>query len=115
MLSRPIELSQYLSIRYTERLAHAGAVASVGSRGDSYDNALAESMIGLYKTELIRTRGPWTGLEDVEWATLAYLDWFNRSRLHGEIGMIPPAEFEADYHRQHAPAALASSQHSEPL
>jgi putative transposase len=101
--------SQYLAIRYTERLAQAGAVASVGSRGDSYDNALAESFNGLYKTELIRHRGPWRGLEDMEYATLEYVDWFNHRRLHGELGMVPPAEFEAAYH-QAAPALLASSQ-----
>jgi putative transposase len=88
---------QYLSIRYTEWLADAGVVASVGSRGDSYDNALAESFNGLYKTELIRKDGPWKSLDDVEWATLSYLEWFNNRRLHGEIGMIPPAEFEFRY------------------
>lgn len=88
---------QYVAIRYTERLAEAGAVASVGSRGDSYDNALAESFNGLYKTELIRHRGPWRGLDDVEFATLDYVDWFNQRRLHGELGMLPPAEFEARY------------------
>jgi putative transposase len=86
---------QYLAIRYTERLAEAGVVPSVGSRGDSYDNALAESFNGLYKTELIRHRGPWRGLDDVEYATLEYVDWFNHRRLHGELGMRPPAEFEA--------------------
>jgi putative transposase len=101
--------SQSLAIRYTERLAQAGAVASVGSRGDSYDNALAESFNGLYKAELIRHRGPWRGLEDVEYATLEYVDWFNHRRLHGELGMITPAEFEAAYH-QAVPALLASSQ-----
>ena len=88
---------QYLSIRYTEHLADAGVVASVGSRGDSYDNALAESFNGLYKAELIHRRGPWKSVEDVEWATLTYLEWFNNRRLHGEIGMIPPAEFEFRY------------------
>ena len=89
--------SQYLSIRYTERLAEAGAVCSVGSRGDSYDNALAETIIGLYKTELIRNRGPWKGLDEVEYATLEWIDWFNHRRLLEPIGNIPPAEFEADY------------------
>ena len=88
---------QYLSIRYTEHLADAGVVASVGSRGDSYDNALAESFNGLYKTELIHRRGPWKNVEDVEWATLTYVEWFNNRRLHGEIGMIPPAEHEFRY------------------
>jgi putative transposase len=91
---------QYLAVRYTERLAEAGAVASVGSRGDSYDNALAESFNGLYKAELIHHRGPWRGLEDVEHATLEYVDWFNRRRLHGELGMVPPAEFETIYYHQ---------------
>ena len=102
--------SQYLAIRYTERLAEAGAVPSVGSKGDSYDNALAESFNGLYKAELIRHAGPWRGLEDVEYATLEYVDWFNHRRLRGELGMITPAEFEAAYNRQTAPALLASSQ-----
>jgi putative transposase len=101
---------QYLAVRYTERLAEAGAVASVGSRGDSYDNALAESFNGLYKTELIRHGGPWRGLDAVEYATLEYVDWFNHRRLHGELGLIPPAEFEAAYYQQRAPARLASSQ-----
>ena len=101
---------QYVAIRYTERLAEAGAVASVGSRGDSYDNALAESFNGLYKTELIRHQGPWRGLEDLEHATLDYVDWFNQRRLHGELGMLPPAEYEAIYYDRLAPAALAGSQ-----
>ena len=100
---------QYLAIRYTERLAEAGAVASVGSRGDSYDNALAESFNGLYKTELIRHRGPWRGLDDVEFATLDYVDWFNHRRLHGELGMLPPAEFEA-LCSDEQPFPLAASQ-----
>jgi len=95
---------QYLSIRYTERLAQAGIAASVGSKGDSYDNALAESFNGLYKTELIFHEGPWKGADDVEWATLTYVDWFNNRRLHGEIGMVPPAELEANYYRQSSAA-----------
>jgi putative transposase len=94
---------QYLAIRYTERLAEAGAVASVGSRGDSYDNALAESIIGLYKTEVIRSRGPWKGLDDVEYATLEWIDWFNHRRLLEPIGDIPPAELEAQFHRREDP------------
>ena len=76
----------------------------MGSRGDSYDNALAESFNGLYKTELIRTDGPWPGLEDVEFATLEYLDWFNQRRLHSELGLIPPAEFEAAHYHEETPA-----------
>jgi putative transposase len=96
--------SQYLSIRYTERLAEAGAVTSVGSRGDSFDNALAETIIGLYKTELIRRRGPWKGIDDVEYATLEWVDWFNHRRLLGPIGHLPPAEFEAAFHRKEDPS-----------
>ena len=92
--------SQYLSIRYTERLAEAGAVTSVGSRGDSFDNALAETIIGLYKTELIRRRSPWKGIDQVEYATLEWADWFNHRRLLEPIGYVPPAEFEAAYHRR---------------
>jgi putative transposase len=101
---------QYLAIRYTERLAEAGVVPSVGSRGDSYDNALAESFNGLYKAELIRHCGPWRGLDDVEYATLEYVDWFNHRRLHGELGMRPPAEFEARLAGPVAPPLLAASQ-----
>jgi putative transposase len=93
--------SQYLSIRYTQRLADEGAVASVGSRGDSYDNALAEAVNGLYKAELIGPRGPWRTAEQVELATLAWVQWWNQRRLHGAIGDIPPAEHEAIYYRQH--------------
>jgi putative transposase len=92
--------SQYTSLRYTTRLAEIGAAPSVGSVGDSYDNSLAESTIGLYKTELIRRHGPWRTLDELELATLGYLDWFNHRRLHGEIGDIPPAELEATYYRQ---------------
>jgi putative transposase len=98
--------SQYLSIRYTERLAEAGAVTSVGSRGDSYDNALAETIIGLYKTELIRRRGPWKSLDEVEYATLEWVDWFNHRRLLEPIGHVPPAEFEATYWRRHSPNSI---------
>ena len=100
--------AQYVSIRYTERLAEAGIEPSVGSVGDSYDNALAETINGLYKTEVIRRRGPWRNLEDVEFATLEWVDWFNNRRLLEPIGNIPPAEAEACYyarHEQHANAA----------
>jgi len=92
--------SQYLSIRYTERLAEAGIDASVGSVGDSYDNALAESIIGLYKTEVIWPRGPWKNIEEVEYATLEWVDWFNNKRLLEPIGNIPPAEREKAYYEQ---------------
>ena len=94
---------QYLSIRYSERLAAVQALASVGSRGDSYDNAAAESLIGLYKTELIRRRGPWRGLDDVELATLEWVDWFNHHRLHSSCGNIPPIEHEHAHYRHHEP------------
>lgn len=101
--------TQYLSIRYTERVAEAGIELSVGSRGDSYDNALAESIIGLYKAEVIRRRGPWHGLEDVEFATLEWVAWFNTRRLLEPLGHVPPAEYEAAYYRRQAtPAALAT-------
>jgi putative transposase len=93
---------QYLSIRYTQRLAAEGAVASVGSRGDSFDNALAEAVNGLYKAELIGRQGPWRGAEQVELATLSWVQWWNQRRLHGAIGDIPPAEHEATYYRQYA-------------
>ena len=99
--------SQYLSIRYTNRLAEAGISPSVGSVGDSYDNALAESVIGLYKTELIRQRGPWKDRDQVEYATLEYVDWFNHRRLLEPIGHIPPAEREANYHRDQNRVQLA--------
>jgi transposase InsO family protein len=99
---------QYLSIRYSERLIEAGATPSVGSVGDSYDNALAESVNGLYKTEVIRQQGPWKGVEDVEFATLNWVSWFNHRRLLEPIGYIPPAEYEAKhYDQQGASAAVA--------
>ena len=96
--------SQYLSIRYTERLADAGIECSVGSRGDAYDNALAETVIGLFKTEVIRRQGPWRSLEAVEFATLEWVDWFNHRRLLEPIGYLPPAEYEARYYPQAAVA-----------
>jgi putative transposase len=92
--------TQYLSMRYTDRLADAGIAPSVGSRGDSYDNALAESIIGLFKTEVIRRQGPWRHLEAVEFATLDWVDWFNHRRLLEPIGYVPPAEYEARYDDQ---------------
>ena len=90
--------SQYLTMRYTERLADAGINPSVGSRGDSYDNALAESVIGLFKTEVIQRKGPWRHAEAVEFATLRWVDWFNNRRLLEPIGHVPPAEYEALYY-----------------
>ena len=91
---------QYLSIRYTERLAEANIDSSVGSVGDSYDNALAETINGLYKTEVIRRRGPWKNIDEVEYATLEWVDWFNNRRLLEPIGNVPPAEYEMMYYRQ---------------
>ncbi len=102
---------QYLSIRYTERLAEAGIERSVGSVGDSYDNALAETVIGLYKTEVIRRRGPWRNIDEVEYATLEWVDWFNRRRLLGPLSYVPPVEFEAAYFSsQETPAMGAGLQ-----
>ena len=108
MLRRLFESGQYVSIRYTERLAEAGIEPSVGSVGDSYDNALAESINGLYKTEVVRRRGPWRSLEAVEFATLEWVDWFNHRRLLEPIGNIPPAEAEARYYDQIETLAMAA-------
>ena len=99
---------QYVSIKYTERLAAAGIEPSVGSIGDSYDNALAETINGLYKTEVIHRRGPWRGFEAVEFATLEWVDWFNNRRLLEPIGNIPPAEAEAAYYAQLAVTRIAA-------
>jgi putative transposase len=107
VLRGPLEPGQYLSIRYTERLTEAGAVCSVGSRGDSYDNALAEAVNSLYKAELIRKSGPWRSLEHVELATAEWVNWWNHQRLHSAIGDVPPAEYEAAYHPQRAAADAA--------
>jgi putative transposase len=92
--------AQYLSMRYTDRLAAVGIAPSVGSRGDSYDNALAEPVIGLFKTEVVRRNGPWRHLEAVEFATLEWVDWFNHRRLLEPIGYLPPVEYEARYDEQ---------------
>jgi len=94
--------SQYTSVVYSERLAEHGIAPSVGSVGDSFDNAMAESAIGLYKTELIRRQGPWRNPDQVEFATLEYIDWFNNRRLHGEIGHVPPAELEEVFYASRA-------------
>ena len=96
--------SQYVSIRYTERLAEAGIEPSVGSRGDSYDNALAETINGLYKAELIHCRAPWKTRAAVELATLEWVAWYNHQRLLGSIGYSPPAQAEELYHRNHSDA-----------
>ena len=110
MLHRPVELAQYTSIAFTERLAAAGVSPSVGTVGDAYDNALAESVIGLFKTELIKPRGPWRTAEQVEIATLEYVNWFNHRRVYEACGDIPPSELEAAYYSQNA--ALTEAGHS---
>jgi transposase InsO family protein len=99
--------SQYVSMRYTERLAAAGVAPSVGSVGDAYDNALAESVIGLFKTEVIRRRGPWHGFDDVEYATLEWVAWFNTQRLMEPLGYVPPAEYEEQFYRAQAAQTVA--------
>ena len=107
-LRRPIESAEYVSIKYSERLKDAGVEPSVGSVGDSYDNALAETINGLYKAEVIWRRGPWRGFEQVEFATLEWVDWFNNRRLLEPIGNIPPAEAEARYYAQLDEPAIAA-------
>ena len=96
--------TQYTSIRYSNRLADAGAVASIGTVGDSYDNALAESVIGLYKAECVRHEGPVRTVDDLELRTLTWVHWFNQTRLHSALGHVPPIEFEQAYQRQNNPA-----------
>ena len=95
---RAVRMAQYVSIKYSERLAEVGIEPSVGSVGDSYDNALAETVIGLFKTEVVHRRGPWRSFNAVEYATLEWVDWFNNRRLLEPIGNIPPAEAEANYY-----------------
>jgi transposase InsO family protein len=95
-------------MRYTDRLTEIGVEPSVGSIGDSYDNAMAESVIGLFKAEVIYARGPWRSLESVEYATLEWVDWFNNRRLLEPIGHVPPAEFEEAYYRQQSSQAMAA-------
>jgi len=108
VLRRPLELKQYLAIRYTDRLAEAGIEGSVGTVGDSYDNALAESVIGLYKTEVIRKHGPWRHAEAVEFATLTWVHWFNNRRLLEPLGWVPPREYERAFHEAQAAQGRAA-------
>ena len=108
MLRRPLEFIQYVSIRYTERLAEAGIEPSVGSVGDSYDNASAETINGLFKAEVIHRRGPWRSFETVELATLEWVDWFNHRRLLEPIGNVPPAEAEECYYAELAATPMAA-------
>ena len=107
-MRRPHESTQYLALRYTDRLVEAGIEPSVGSVGDSYDNALAETVIGLFKTEVIHRRGPWHSLEAVEFATLEWVNWFNNRRLLKPIGNIPPAEAEANFYAAMDSLAIAA-------
>jgi putative transposase len=100
---------QYVAIRYTERLSEVDAVASVGSVGDSYDNAMAEAFNSLFKAELVRNRGPWNGINDLELAVAEYIDWYNHRRLHGELGLIPPVDFEAMYATQNLARHVAEA------
>lgn len=108
VLRRPLEPKQYLALRYTERLAGAGIEPSVGSVGDSYDNALAETINGLFKAEVIHRRGPWRSFEAVEYATLEWVDWYNHRRLPAPIGNVPPAKAEARYHAHVGDQVLAA-------
>lgn len=112
MLRRPVDFTQFTSVRYGERLAEIGAVPSIGSVGDSYDNALAESVNSLYKTELIYgpDQGPWKTIADVELATLSWVHWFNTQRLHGYLGDIPPAEYEEAYDAERSSRRLVGNQ-----
>ena len=107
-LRRPLESAQYVSIKYTERLSEAGVEPSVGSVGDSYDNALAETINGLYKAELIHRRARWCSFEAVEFATLEWVDWFNNRRLLEPIGNIPPVEAEQRYYAMPDEPAMAA-------
>ncbi len=105
---------QYPAIRYTARLAANGVDSSAGSRGDSYDNALADTMNGLYETELVDNNGPWRGPDDLELATVEWVDWFNHRRLLRDLGRIPPVEFETNHYRQFVPANHVVTQTHEP-
>jgi putative transposase len=107
VLRRPVESAQYTSFAFTAHLIEAEIDASIGTVGDALDNALMESTIGLYKTELIKKAGPWKTLADVELATAGYVDWYNNRRLHTAIGGIPPAEYEAAYYAQTQPPTEA--------
>lgn len=106
---QPVESVQYRAIRYTQRLEEADAVASVGSKGDSYDNALAEAFNSLFKAELVRNKGPWRDISHLEVTVAEYVDWFNRRRLHGEIGHVPPVEYGQLHAGHPAPELLSIS------
>jgi putative transposase len=105
VLRRPLESAQYTSIRYTDRLDELGAVRSVGSKGDSYDNSAAESLNSLYKRELIDLRGPWKGISDVTKATMEWVEWYNTKRIHSYCNNVPPLEYEEAFYQSQASAA----------
>ncbi|WP_329171338.1 integrase core domain-containing protein [Streptomyces sp. NBC_01477] len=102
-MQRPVESSQYVSIRYTDRLADIGAAASVGSVADSYDNAMAEALNGTFKAELIEMQGPWKDIDQVERTIFQWITWYNEERLHSALDYVPPAEYEQDYWRSQEP------------
>ncbi len=102
--------SQYTSIRYGERLTEAGVAASIGTVGDSFDNAMGEALNGTFKAELVALQGPWRTKAQLEWAIIEWISWYNRSRLHGGIGDVPPAEHAADWYRQNRPVVMAGNQ-----
>lgn len=106
---------QYTAVRYAQKLAEQNAVASVGAKGDSYDNAMAEALNSLYKAELVRNKGPWRGIDDLEIATAEYVDWYNHRRLHTQIGMLPPAEYEATHLPGTHPSTAPASTRTEPV
>jgi len=108
-LRGPVEPKQYTSFAFTKRLLDAGVEASIGSVGDAYDNALAESTISLFKREVIRHEGPWKGIDQVELATLEWVDWYNNSRLHGACGGLPPAEYEARHREFEGSGVMAET------
>jgi putative transposase len=109
VLRRPPEFAQYTSIRYSDRLDDVGIAASIGSVGDSYDNAMAEALNGTFKAELVKLHGPWRSRQQLEIAIIEWIDWYNATRLHGEIGDIPPLEHEADWYRHNTPALTAGN------
>jgi len=110
VLQRPVESGQYVSLRYTEALADAGARPSVGTVGDSYDNALAETINGLYKAELVHRRRPWRTIEQLELATLEWVWWYNTTRLHSELRYRSPDEFEQDHYAHQQPMSSAPAE-----
>ena len=112
MLHQPVELAQYVAVRYTERLAEAGAALSAGTTGDSCDNAMAEALNSLFKAELFRSKGPWRDIEHLEVAVAEWADWYNHRRIHHEIGDVPPVAYEQTHHRQNPVRQSAQRENS---